>query len=45
MEKILDDKGNVYPIYMELIGDRVLLKEDAISIFARLFETAYRAFK
>lgn len=43
--KILDDKGNTYPVYMELIGDNVLLKGDAIGIFARLFETAYRAFK
>ncbi len=43
--KILDDKGHVYPVYMELIGDRVLLKHNAIGIFARLFETAYRAFK
>lgn len=43
--KILDDKGNVYPMYMELDGDRVLLKEASIGIFARIFETAYRVFK
>lgn len=43
--KILDDKGNVYPEYMELIGNRVVLNKDAVRIFARVFETAYRAFK
>jgi len=43
--RILDDKGNVYPVYMELSGDRVLLNENAIRIFAGVFETAYRAFK
>ena len=43
--KILDDHGNVYPRYIELIGDNVVFKEHAIAIFARLFETTYRAFK
>lgn len=43
--KILDDKGNVYPVYMKLIKNRVVLNKDAVHIFARIFETAYRAFK
>lgn len=43
--KILDDKGAVYPVYMQLNGDRVLLNKAAIHVFARIFETVYRAFK
>jgi hypothetical protein len=35
--KVLDDKGNVYPPYMELSADGiVLLRREAIQIFCSL---------
>lgn len=43
--RIFDDKGNVYPVHMELQGDLIVMNREAISLYARLFETAYRSFK
>jgi len=42
--KILDDKGNAYPVFMMYQGNRIILKRESINVFARLFETAYRSF-
>ena len=41
---IFDDKGNKYPIYMQFTDENIILNKCTISIIARLFETAYRAF-
>lgn len=43
--KIYDDKGNVYPIHMNLVEDKIILNKEALSLIARLFETAYRSFR
>lgn len=40
--RILDDKGNSYPAYMQFIDHKIRFTKDAMHIIASLFETAYR---
>jgi hypothetical protein len=39
---ILDDKSNIYPVYMQFNDHKIRFAKDALHIIARLFETAYR---
>ena len=40
---ILDDHGNVYPVFMSLNGSELCLNEKSFHIFKSLFSVAYRA--
>ena len=43
--KIKDDKGNVYPVYVRWEGGRIIFGVEAIHVLERIFFTAYKNFR